>query len=158
MNLDKNGSGHSCVTPNLVEMLQDRACREPGRTCYTFLGIDGEPIDSVTYAGLDQKARAIACRLHEKGLAGERALLLYPPGPELIWAFFGCLYAGVVAIPAPAPRPRRGNQRLQAMARDAQAAVAITSTALISKREQLCGGTPELDRLARLPTEALLHP
>ena len=47
-----------------------------------------------------QRARVIAARLQRMGMAGERALLLYPPGLDYIEGFFGCLYAGVVAVPA----------------------------------------------------------
>ena len=46
---------------------------------------------------------------------GERALLLYPPGLDFIAAFFGCLYAGVLAVPVLPPqggRARRGVDRL----------------------------------------------
>jgi acyl-CoA synthetase (AMP-forming)/AMP-acid ligase II len=52
---------------------------------------------------LDRQARATAAALQEVSTLGERALLLYQPGLEFISAFFGCLYAGVVAIPAPLP-------------------------------------------------------
>ena len=58
----------------------------------------------LSYAGLDERARAIAALLQEHGAAGERVLLLYPPGLDYIAAFFGCLYAGVVAVPAYPPR------------------------------------------------------
>ena len=61
----------------------------------------------LTRGELDRRARALAARLQARGLAGRRALLLYPPGLEFIAAFFGCLYAGVVAVPAYPPRPNR---------------------------------------------------
>jgi acyl-CoA synthetase (AMP-forming)/AMP-acid ligase II len=31
--------------------------------------------------------------------------LLYPPGIDYIAAFFGCLYAGVIVVPACPPEP-----------------------------------------------------
>lgn len=34
---------------------------------------------------------------------GDRAVLLYPPGPEFILAFVGCLFAGVVPVPVYPP-------------------------------------------------------
>ena len=43
---------------------------------------------------------------------GDRALLLYPPGIEFIPAFFVCLYAGVIAVPAYPPRPERPGSQL----------------------------------------------
>jgi len=56
---------------------------------------------------LDEKARAIAAYLQSQLSVGDRVLLVYPQGLESIAAFFGCLYAGVVAIPAPAPEAAR---------------------------------------------------
>jgi acyl-CoA synthetase (AMP-forming)/AMP-acid ligase II/alpha-ketoglutarate-dependent taurine dioxygenase/acyl carrier protein len=113
----------------LVELLRRRAQQQPEQLAYRFL-VDGVAEEvSLTYAGLDCQARAIAASLQALGMAGERAVLLYPPGLEYIAAFFGCLYAGVVAVPVYPPRPRT-LWRLQAIVADAQARVALTTTAL----------------------------
>ncbi|WP_306297053.1 AMP-binding protein [Nostoc sp. C052] len=72
---------------------------------------------------MDEKARAIAAYLQSRLCVGERVLLVYPQGLEAIAAFFGCLYAGVVAIPAPAPEAARMKHillRLEAIASDAR--------------------------------------
>ncbi len=88
---------------------------------------DGENIDSQwTYRELDQRARAIAHRLQSKKLQGQRALLLYPPGLEFVAGFLGCLYAGVIAVPAYPPRRNRNMERIQAISADATAAAALT--------------------------------
>ncbi|MEM7345625.1 MAG: beta-ketoacyl synthase N-terminal-like domain-containing protein, partial [Chloroflexota bacterium] len=84
----------------------------------------------LTYAALDQQARAIAGCLQKRGLTGERALLLYPPGLAFIAAFFGCLYAGVVAVPAYPPRRKRPSPRLQAVVRDAEPAVVLSDNTI----------------------------
>jgi acyl-CoA synthetase (AMP-forming)/AMP-acid ligase II len=53
--------------------------------------VDGETEKgTLTYGELDRNARAIAAALRSRGLAGEQALLLYPPGLDYIAAFFGC--------------------------------------------------------------------
>ena len=62
------------------------------------------PDEPLTWGELDRRARAIAAALTEAGAAGERALLLYPPGLDYLAAFFGCLYAGTVAVPVYPPR------------------------------------------------------
>src|SRR5579883_2991546 len=88
----------------LVELLCQRAKAQPEQTAFTFL-VDGKTESSkLTYFELDQQARAIAAKLQSLNLTGERALMLYPPGLEFIAAFFGCLYASVVAVPAYPPR------------------------------------------------------
>ena len=87
----------------LVELLRYRASSQPERIAYIFLR-DGEIEEArLTYGELDQKARAIAAHLQSLEAKGERGLLLYPPGLDFISAFFGCLYAEVVAIPAYPP-------------------------------------------------------
>jgi non-ribosomal peptide synthetase component F len=83
----------------LAGLLQARAFAEPDREAYLFLA-DGEvEAERLTWGELDGRARAIATALRESIPAGERALLLFAPGLEFIAAFFGCLYAGVIAVP-----------------------------------------------------------
>ena len=79
---------------------------------YTWLAQGEEAAARLTYAGLDRRARAIAAALAGAVPPGERALLLYPPGLEFVAAFFGCLYAGVIAVPAYPPHSRRPDPRL----------------------------------------------
>ncbi len=98
-------SAPASLPPTLVELLRRRARHEPRRAAYTFL-TDGEEVH-LTYGELDRRARAIAALLQEMGAGGERVLLLYPPGLDYIAAFFGCLYAGAVAVPAYPPRLNR---------------------------------------------------
>ena len=128
---DRNGYNAEFLT--FVELLNTRASERADKCAYTFL-VDGET-DEVhrTYSQLHTRAKAIAAALQEMGLAGERAVLLYPPGLEYIDAFFGCLYAGVVAVPAYPPRPKRSMARVQAIAKNADAKVALTTTYLAAK-------------------------
>jgi acyl-CoA synthetase (AMP-forming)/AMP-acid ligase II len=113
---------------DLVTLLRLRAEENPDRPAYTFL-VNGETETiSWTYQQLDQKARTIATALQKKYVSGERALLLYQPGLEFIGAFFGCLYAGMIPIPAYPPRANQSFARLQAIITDSQAAIALTST------------------------------
>src|SRR5690242_10414434 len=90
---------------SFVDVLRWRGRHQPERRAFGF-GPPGAGDDAhLTYAGLDRRARALAARLRELGAGGERALLVYPPGLEFLAAFFGCLYAGTVAVPAYPPRP-----------------------------------------------------
>ena len=140
----------------LVELLRQRALEAPDRVVYTFLK-DGELEDptELTYGRLDEQARAVAAWLQERGAAGERALLLYPPGLEFMAGFFGCLYAGVVAIPAYPPRSRRKDARLHEIVADAQASVALTTSATLSGLEGLRAEDPVLGGLRWLATDDL---
>lgn len=66
-----------------------------------------EDLERLTIADLARRAKAIAARLQILAQKGDRALLLFPPGLAFVEAFFGCLYAGVVAVPAHPPRRSR---------------------------------------------------
>lgn len=120
---------------NFVDLLNCRADFQANKNVFTFLP-DGETESlSLTYQQLDQQARAIAVRLQGLNGKGERALLIYQPGLEFIAAFFGCLYAGVIAVPAYPPRANRSLERLQSIVSDAQAAFALTTEALMTTIE-----------------------
>jgi amino acid adenylation domain-containing protein len=140
---------------NLVELLHSRALHQPKRRAYTFLADGEEKEVCLTYAELDRQARAIGALLQQNGARGERVLLLYPPGLEYIAAFFGCLYAGAVAVPTYPPRLNRSLLRLQAIVADAHATVALTTTALLSKIEPLLIQTPDLKNLSWFATDNL---
>jgi amino acid adenylation domain-containing protein len=129
--------GFSCHCSTVVDLLYYRASEQPNQQAFTFLQ-DGEIQSAVwTYQELDRRSRAIAAHLQAKQLVGERALLFYPPGLDYLAAFFGCLYAGVVAVPAYPPRNHRNTPRILALIQDAQAAIALTTTFLCPKLESL---------------------
>lgn len=119
---------------SLVTILQQRASSQPHHRACTFL-LDGEQTEAhLTYGQLDGRARAIAGWLQQYELQGQRALLLYPPGLDYIAAFFGCLYAGVVAVPAYPPDPARIERtlpRLRALIDNARPALVMTTTPLV---------------------------
>ena len=121
---------------SLVELLQQRAAFAPEGVAYRFLG-DGETVEShITYAELNRRARSIAGYLQETCAHGERALLLYPAGLAYVEAFFGCLYAGVVAVPAYPPRLNRNALRLLI----APARRVRTHQHRVADRHRICGG------------------
>src|SRR6185295_3163366 len=86
---------------------------------------------------------------------GARALLLYPPGMECIAAFFGCLYAGVVAVSVYPPRLKRADPRIQAIAADSQPAVILTTQAILSSFAQQVAQDPDLGVPPWVATDAL---
>jgi amino acid adenylation domain-containing protein len=121
----------------MVELLRERASHQANQRAYIFLA-DGETeSDWLTYAEFDRRSRAIAAQLQSLNLQGERALLLYPPGLDYLTAFFGCLYAGVVAVPAYPPRNARNTPRILSMVQDAEAAIALTTSSLVGKIQSL---------------------
>jgi len=122
---------------SLVQVLHRWAREEPGRRAYTFLA-DGEDDErTLHYAELDLRVRAVAARLQALGLAGERVLLLFPPGLDYPVALLGCLAAGAVAVPAYPPTGSRGVPRLQAILADCAPRCILTTAALRPVVERL---------------------
>lgn len=116
----------------LVELLQTRASEQADTVAFRFVQNGTEERARMTFGELDRQARAIAAKLQAWGAAGQRALLLYPPGLEFIPAFFGCLYAGVIAVPAYPPRPGQGLLRLKAIIDDCAATLMLSTKAIVA--------------------------
>ncbi|AUX48181.1 peptide synthetase [Sorangium cellulosum] len=143
-------SDHGAVEPaTLVALLRRRAEQRPSGHAYTFL-LDGEAdARAMTYGELDLRARALAAELQAGARAGERALLLVPPGLDFIAAFFGCLYAGLVAVPVPLPQRKRGLLRVLAIVRDCRPSVVLTTEAFLGAVAML-RDDPSLAELSHL--------
>ncbi|MBD2448798.1 fatty acyl-AMP ligase [Nostoc sp. FACHB-152] len=116
----------------LVDLLSYRTQNQSEQQAYIFLKNGEIEAQKLTYGELHLKAQAIATSLQSLNVYGERALLLYQPGLDFIAGFLGCLYAGVIAVPAYPPRKNQNLSRLQAIAQDAQAKIILTSTFLLN--------------------------
>ncbi|WP_107656943.1 fatty acyl-AMP ligase [Nocardia suismassiliense] len=99
---------NSPVEPaTLVELLTIRAAATPDEVRFHHLGDGDEVTATLTLPELDRSARAVAAHLAGITQPGERALLLYAPGLEFVVAYYGCLYAGVIAVPVAPPQPNK---------------------------------------------------
>ncbi len=136
-----------------IELLSYRVIHQPDKIAYIFLQEGEKEILRLSYQQLDTLSRAIASQLQSLAVTGERALLLYPPGLEFIAAFFGCLYAGVIAVPAYPPRPNQKMTRLSAIVSDASAKVALTTNSLLKDITSSFAQDSELSRLDILATD-----
>jgi len=139
----------------LVDILRGRAKEKPHQKVYKYL-IDGETEEtSLTYEQLEQKAKAIAAYLQSLCSPQDRVLLLYPSSIDYITAFFGCLYAGVIAIPAYPPRPNRSLNRIHNILQNADTKIALTSTDTLQSLERQLSKTPELQDLHWITTNTV---
>ncbi len=139
----------------LVELLEHRAATHAGRSAFRFLSSDGQEEATLTYDGLAQRARSIAVRLAEHIVPGDRVLLLIPPGLDYVAAFFGCLYAGAIAVPSYPPNPRRADARVARIATDSGARVVLAPTAFLARLDSWLELTPELRSIVWLDEGAL---
>jgi len=140
---------------SLVDLLDHRALQQPENRAYTFL-IDGEVEGAhLTYGELDRRARAIAAVLQQRVERGSRAMLVYPADLEFIVAFFGCLYAGVIAVPTypPQTRTKRSLAKLRSIMNDVQPSVVLTFSSLSSMVESLFKQAQELQGIPLITTD-----
>lgn len=112
----------------LMDLVEHHAASRGKSRAFVFLQDGVQETACLTYAELDRQARSIAAWLQSQGLQGQRVLLLFPSGLEFVVTFLGCLYAGVIAVPANPPRLNRKANRLRAMVADSQAALALTTS------------------------------
>jgi thioester reductase-like protein len=120
------------MTASILGHLDRLADEHPDKLLYSYLDVNGDPIESYTYASFLQRVDAIAGYLWKDGrfAAGDRLLLAYPPGLEMICAFFGCVRAGLIPVPVYPPSSRGFQSALYKMvhiAKDCQAAGILTS-------------------------------
>jgi acyl-CoA synthetase (AMP-forming)/AMP-acid ligase II len=121
---------------SLVAVLRDRASAHGERDALVYCRVpaDVSEDETLTYADLDAHARSVAVLLSRHGSPGDRVLVLNQMGTGFAKAFLGCVYAGMIAIPAPTPDGySRQRDRLAGIARDARATIVLTDSALLDK-------------------------
>jgi len=142
----------------LHEVLQTHARMQPEARAYTFL-VDGESEEqTITYAALDAQARAIGAHLQARLAPGARAVLLYAPGLDYVAAYLGCLYAGVIAVPAYPPDPSRLRQslpRVASIVTDCAPGAILSSSGILEFARTVMAEVPGVADLLWLATDAV---
>ncbi|MBV9462531.1 MAG: fatty acyl-AMP ligase, partial [Bradyrhizobium sp.] len=115
--------------PSLVALLAERARSQSGERAYAFLGDRGAEEAALTYGELHRAAQALAARLAVLAERGDRAVLVFPPGLEFMVAFFGCLIAGIIAVPMMMPRRNSGRDSSAAILANCEPVIALTTSA-----------------------------
>jgi acyl-CoA synthetase (AMP-forming)/AMP-acid ligase II/acyl carrier protein len=111
----------------LTELLDYRASVNKDDLAFVVLDQDGIEIEKINYGDLIRLSKSIAAGLQGKTKQGDSCLLLSAPGLDFITALFGCIYAGLVAIPAYPPKKNKKNDRLWSVIEDANPACILLS-------------------------------
>ena len=141
---------------SLTECLRQRAHHQPKEIAYTFLAERDSKVTSWTYRELDRRARSIADRLRSAMASGSRALLIYPPGLEFIASFFGCLYAGIIAVPTALPSRHQNLSRLKAIVADCDASAVLGTERVLAELESRFAQSPALEKLPFIATDSII--
>ncbi len=118
---------------DITDLFRRRVAESGDRPAVILAGDHSpEGDDVLTYTSLDRRARSIATWLGARLTPGERVLLLHQQGVDFAPAFLGCLYAGMVAVPAPPPGSHQHQRRrLTAITEDSGARIALTDSATL---------------------------
>src|SRR5262249_10481640 len=117
---------------SLVALLEHRASTQPGDRAFVFLSDRGAREAELTFVQLYDRARALARELVQKGAPGDRALLIFPQGLDFIVALFGCLMAGVIAVPMIVPRRQSSRHSTASITTDCAPRFILASPLLMS--------------------------
>jgi len=128
---------------NLVELLRLRAGQDGSRG-YSYEAESRDKLQSLTFAELGARARALAARFQDEKFAGRTVLLCYPAGLDFLVGLFACLYAGAIAVPTNVSRARQAGSRFAAVAADAGATLALTCAAWSQDLAGISREKPEL--------------
>ena len=138
---------------SINEILRSRAEATPDHLLCTYLSDGEHEAEALTAAELDRRARQLAAYLQSQNLAGQRLLLAYPTGVEFVVGFFGCLYAGAIAVPAYPPHGKRYDARLDAIVRDAGVEWVLTTGKIADESKATVSGIGSLRNLSWLATD-----
>ncbi|MDR3502077.1 MAG: fatty acyl-AMP ligase [Legionella sp.] len=141
--------------PSLVDVVRHWAAKAPQQVSCTFVVKESE--EKMTYADLDQHARAIAAQLQAQGIKhGDRILLLFSPGLPLIQAFFGCLYSGCIAVPIYPPAQEKLLEKAHRIISNSKPVLAIMTGEHLQKFSEFDKhGNPHLDKVPCIAIETL---
>ncbi|WP_158996978.1 non-ribosomal peptide synthetase [Pigmentibacter ruber] len=124
---------------NLLNMLEYSAQSNPNKVAFTFLDFETKSESRITYLELSEKSKVLACvlksKLNQSNLA-ERIILIYPPGIDFIVGFFGCIYAGYIAVPVVPPENKKNIDKLNLIINDCEAKVCLSTESLLKKFEE----------------------
>lgn len=138
---------HPSQFETLVDLLQWRAQEMPHKVAFTFLKDGVDETDQITFSQLDERARQIAARLQSESVENPTALLLYPQGIEHMCALWGCMYAGVRAVPLFVPQNDRVYKRIKSIAEDSGAQFVLCDRDSFDRMEARFDRMPEIAKL-----------
>ena len=138
-----------------IECIQSRVEHAVGREMFYFHGDSKDSVHALTIYELNRRASAIAAVLQQRGLTGERAILLYHPGIEYLIALVACFYSGVVAVPVFPPKVKHNLERIAAIMDNAGSGFLMTSSEIKTSLAQEILDTPRFTKAQWLTSDTV---
>jgi thioester reductase-like protein len=146
---------------SILDKLDSLGDQHPHKLLYSYIDVNGNPIGGYSYQEFLHRTKVIAGHLRKTHAfeSQDRLLLAYPPGLEMICAFFGCVRAGLIPVPVYPPTSRDFRSALYKMvhiAQDCQAAGILTSKDYLGSlktnlaRSGVCESGVDVDYIASL--------
>jgi acyl-CoA synthetase (AMP-forming)/AMP-acid ligase II len=132
---------------SVIDLLRTQADAHPDDMAYTFLESGEAAGNTIAWAALDRRSRALGSSIAARVDPRARVLIMLPPGLDFASAFFGVLYAGAIAIPTYPPtgaRADRTSARVRGMVADAGVSLVISNTSLHARKAALESMIPDL--------------
>lgn len=132
---------------NLSELLAFRAECSADSTAYAFLASSDSVKHALSNRMLLQEAQAVGAWLVDATAPADRILLLFPQSPAFVYAYWGCQWAGRIAVPLPPPRTAhivRTLRYLADVAASAQGTTVLTTAAIFEVVRPLINDIPAL--------------
>jgi acyl-CoA synthetase (AMP-forming)/AMP-acid ligase II len=155
-NFADRGAGAPHVE-TLVELMRIRATTDPDLRFLTFLERGEVETETLNARETEIKARAVAVRLAQTLAVGDRALLFFGPGLNFTLGYWGCLFAGVVAVPVPSPGARavESGPRIKSVAAHCGARALLTTLDFVPQVEEIQRADPALAGLDLIAVDAV---
>lgn len=126
-----------CMSHTILDEAEYRATTMPERIVFRFLTTDNEEPEALSFKELWLRTCDIAALLRASGVsAGDRVILIFPPGLDFPVAFMGTMLVGAIPTPIYPPRVHKdGCGPLRRIASDSGARVALATRHFCDKLE-----------------------
>ncbi|WP_417446646.1 fatty acyl-AMP ligase [Kangiella sp.] len=122
---------HDFCGGSLIDLVEHRAKVQPDKIAYIHLKDRDGDIEKITYIDFERRVKQLAAKLQEFDVAGERIVLMYPPGIDYTVAYFAVIFAGAIAVPVYEPRQSNHFNRIERILADCQPKILLTKEKVI---------------------------
>lgn len=116
---------------NIIDLLFERADLNPDKNIIRFLSNNQLDFYDLTFEHLLKSSKNIAYSLLQIAKPEDRVIILMHPGLDFIKAFYGCLMAGIIAIPLLLPKKMDHAQKLKNLIKKADTKLILTNSEVL---------------------------